>query len=66
MPAGVEYVPMIGNLTQATAENFVAVKRYQAKHLLGFNELDQLGADKMTPEQAIALWPQFMATGLRL
>ncbi|WP_052573848.1 glycosyl hydrolase [Haloferula sp. BvORR071] len=35
-------------------------------HLLGFNEPDRPDQAKMTTDEAIAAWPQLLATGLRL
>ncbi len=56
----VEFVPMYHDAGHVTQN----VSRY--KTLLGFNEPDAAGQANMTVEQAIALWPQLMATGLRL
>lgn len=38
----------------------------KTKHLLGFNEPDVRSQANMTVDQAISLWPQLQATGLRL
>ena len=35
-------------------------------HLLGFNEPDRPDQAKMTPDEAIAGWPELLGTGLRL
>ena len=59
-PNKVEFVPMYHDAGHVTQD----VSAYQI--LLGFNEPDQAGQANMTPEQAIALWPKLVATGLRL
>ncbi|WP_460367100.1 glycoside hydrolase family protein [Actinocorallia lasiicapitis] len=60
-PAGTEFVPMIwgrrdlGKIGQAKGGN-----------LLGFNEPDLGGEANLSPEEALDLWPQLVATGKRL
>jgi hypothetical protein len=64
-PAGVEFVPMIWG---AGAVNMATLNRAKAHGtvLLGFNEPDLAGQANMTVELALDLWPQLMATGMRL
>lgn len=62
---GVEYVPMIWGAKTVTPENLAAV-RGQGATLLGFNEPDLPEQSNMTVEQALDLWPQLQATGMRL
>ncbi|MFI9009790.1 sigma-70 family RNA polymerase sigma factor [Actinosynnema sp. NPDC053489] len=64
-PAGVEYVPMIWGAKAVTPGNLAAVKG-QGTALLGFNEPDLAEQSDMTVEQALDLWPQLQATGMRL
>ncbi|QQQ74962.1 sigma-70 family RNA polymerase sigma factor [Saccharothrix sp. 6-C] len=64
-PPGVEYVPMIWGAKTATPANLAAVKG-QGTTLLGFNEPDLGEQSNMTVEQALDLWPQLQATGMRL
>ncbi len=64
-PRKVQFVPMIwgaGNVTSATLRQ---VKR-EGHYLLGFNEPDNSGQSNMTVSQALALWPQLMATRMKL
>jgi RNA polymerase sigma factor (sigma-70 family) len=64
-PAGVQFVPMIWgakSVDQATLNR----ARSQGSTLLGFNEPDMAGQANMTVEQALDLWPQLQATGMRL
>jgi Glycosyl hydrolase catalytic core len=64
-PAGVEFVPMIwgaGSVTPAALDT----ARKQGKTLLGFNEPDFASQSNMSVQQALDLWPQLMATGMRL
>lgn len=64
-PAGVEFVPMIWGTKSVTADTLAQVKK-QGSQLLGFNEPDMAQQSNMTPAQALDLWPQLQATGLRL
>ena len=59
-PNSVEFVPMYHDAYHVTAD----VSAY--KTLLGFNEPDATGQANMTVDDAIALWPKLVATGLRL
>jgi hypothetical protein len=65
-----ETVPMIWGSTSATASVIDTLSAGKASgaytHLLGFNEPDHSSQANMTPEQAIALWPQLEKTGLKL
>jgi hypothetical protein len=64
-PAGVEFVPMIwgaGSVTPAALDT----ARKQGKALLGFNEPDFASQSNLPVQQALDLWPQLMATGMRL
>jgi hypothetical protein len=64
-PAGTEFVPMIwgpGNVTRDALDE----ARANGRVLLGFNEPDVVEQADMSVEQALDLWPQLMATGLRL
>jgi RNA polymerase sigma factor (sigma-70 family) len=64
-PAGVEYVPMIWGAKSVTADTLAQAKK-QGTELLGFNEPDMAAQANMTPQQALDLWPQLQATGMRL
>ena len=64
-PPGVEYVPMIWGAKTVTPANLAAVKG-QGTTLLGFNEPDLAEQSSMSVEQALDLWPQLQATGMRL
>ncbi|MEU4626176.1 glycosyl hydrolase [Actinoplanes sp. NPDC023801] len=65
MPADAEFVPMIWDENVVTAANLAKV-RTEGRTLLGFNEPDLAGQAGMTVEQALDLWPQLQATGMRL
>jgi hypothetical protein len=65
MPASAEFVPMIWDENVVTAANLAKV-RTEGSSLLGFNEPDLAGQAEMTVEQALDLWPQLQATGMRL
>ena len=64
-PAGVEFVPMIWGGAAVTSATLARVKT-QGHVLLGFNEPDFSSQSNLTVDQALALWPQLMATGMRL
>lgn len=64
-PAGTEFVPMIWGAASVTSAN-LAQAQQEGTELLGFNEPDLSGQANMTVEQALDLWPQLEATGLRL
>jgi hypothetical protein len=61
-----EFVPMIWDERYVTDETLAAVKAGGYSALLGFNEPDKKEQANMSVEEAIALWPRLMETGLRL
>jgi hypothetical protein len=65
MPAPAEFVPMIWDENVDTPANLAKVKT-EGRTLLGFNEPDMSGQADMTVDQALALWPDLQATGMRL
>ncbi|HEV2635217.1 MAG TPA: sigma-70 family RNA polymerase sigma factor [Actinocrinis sp.] len=66
-PAGVQFVPMIWGAASVTTGNLATAKQDSTSGaLLGFNEPDMSSQANMTPQQALALWPQLMSTGLEL
>jgi len=64
-PPGVSFVPMIWGGASVTTGTLNEVKA-EGDVLLGFNEPDQRGQANMSVQQALNLWPQLMATGMRL
>ena len=64
-PPGVRFVPLIWGAANVNAAALSQV-RGEGPDLLGFNEPDMSGQANMTPTQALSLWPQLMATGLKL
>ncbi len=64
-PAGTEFVPMIWGAAEVDPTD-LATAEQQGTELLAFNEPDQPGQTNMTVEQALDLWPQLEATGMRL
>ena len=56
---------MIWDENVVTPANLAKV-RTEGSTLLGFNEPDLAGQAEMTVEQALELWPQLQATGMRL
>ncbi|HEX2226270.1 MAG TPA: glycoside hydrolase family protein [Candidatus Binatia bacterium] len=64
-PDGVEFVPMIWDET-FVKPNELELAKESGSVLLGFNEPDGADQANMTVEEALNLWPQLMATGLRL
>ncbi len=64
-PAGVDFVPMIWGAGAVTAGNLANAKK-SGNTLLGFNEPDLAEQSNMTVDQALSLWPQLEATGMRL
>ncbi|WP_432984468.1 sigma-70 family RNA polymerase sigma factor [Dactylosporangium sp. CA-233914] len=62
--SGVEFVPMIWGGGNVSAD--LAKAKANGKVLLAFNEPDLKEQSNMTPQQALDLWPQLQATGLRL
>lgn len=65
VPDGVEFVPMIWG---ADSVNPTQLGQAQSlgSTLLGFNEPDMSGQANLSVSQALSLWPQLQATGLRL
>jgi Glycosyl hydrolase catalytic core len=64
-PRGVEFVPMIWNDTFVKPKELELAKE-SGSVLLGFNEPDGPDQANMTVEEALDLWPQLVAIGLRL
>jgi hypothetical protein len=64
-PRGVRFVPLIWGAVNVNAGTLSQV-RGEGPYLLGFNEPDMSAQANMTPAQALSLWPQLMATGLKL
>jgi RNA polymerase sigma factor (sigma-70 family) len=62
---GVSYVPMIWGAADVTSATLSQVKQ-EGSVLLGFNEPDLSSQSNMSVAQALALWPQLMATGMTL
>jgi Glycosyl hydrolase catalytic core len=67
VPKLTEYVPMILD-SEVVNKNpgMIAETRAYGRFLLGFNEPDQGDPDKVSVDTALGLWPQFIATGMRL
>ena len=65
LPDGVEFVPMVWNEKSVNTDD-LKTARVNGKALLGFNEPDVKNQANMTVEQALTLWPQLEATGMRL
>ena len=64
-PPGVEFVPMVWGAEDVTPAR-LAMAQALGTTLLGFNEPDRHDQANMSVEQALALWPQLVATGIRL
>ncbi len=67
IPAKVEFVPMVwgkggGTYTQLGKQ----LRKAGCRQMLGLNEPDQHDQSNVTVEEALALWPKLMETGLRL
>lgn len=62
---GAEFVPMIWGSANVNASTLATAKA-QGRVLLGFNEPDFFSQSNVTVAQALDLWPQLMATGMRL
>ncbi|HEX4311305.1 MAG TPA: glycosyl hydrolase [Acidobacteriaceae bacterium] len=60
-----EFVPMLWGTENIDAD-LQSARESGAKALLGFNEPDSESEGNVSVDQAIALWPKLMATGLRL
>jgi hypothetical protein len=61
----VPFVPMIWDESHVTAQELAEAKKHGSV-LLGFNEPDHTDQADMTVAQALELWPELMATGMRL
>ncbi|GAA3385045.1 glycoside hydrolase family protein [Cryptosporangium minutisporangium] len=64
-PPGVAFTPMIWGADSVNAATLDAV-RQRGDTLLGFNEPDFASQSNLSVDRALALWPQLMATGMRL
>jgi hypothetical protein len=64
-PTGVSFVPMIWGPGSVTAASLSQAQQH-GHVLLGFNEPDLSSQSNMTVASALNLWPQLMATGMRL
>ncbi len=62
-PPSVEFVPMISGINRMAE---IDKAKSLGTTLLGFNEPDSTKQAQMTPQQALDLWPQLMATNMRL
>lgn len=60
-----KFVPMIWGAASVTATELASAKK-SGTTLLAFNEPDFASQSNMSVEDALALWPQLQATGLRL
>lgn len=67
--AKVDFIPMIwgywGN-SAGIARDGAAAKAAGIRELLGFNEPDEKSQSNLSVEEALAVWPELMQTGLRL
>jgi hypothetical protein len=68
MPKSMEFVPMIlkGNQMLSKDPGIIGEAKSYGRTLLGFNEPDKKDQADMGVEEALQLWPQLMATGMRL
>jgi RNA polymerase sigma factor (sigma-70 family) len=64
-PPGVSFVPLIWGAANVNAGTLREV-RGEGRYLLSFNEPDMSSQANMSPGQALGLWPQLEATGMRL
>jgi Glycosyl hydrolase catalytic core len=65
VPAGVRFVPMIWGAKAVTRQNLAAVTKY-GPDLLTFNEPEFGSQANLKVGEALDLWPQLEATGMRL
>ena len=63
--SGIEFVPMIWDKSRVTTAALAMAKK-SGRTLLAFNEPDASNQANMTVAEALALWPQLQATGMRL
>jgi hypothetical protein len=61
----IPFVPMIWDETHVNAQELAEVQKHGSV-LLGFNEPDHTDQADMTVQQALDLWPQLVATNMRL
>ncbi|MEM8944449.1 MAG: glycoside hydrolase family protein [Planctomycetota bacterium] len=71
LPDGIEFTPMIWGKYNARRPATLqllkdAANRGEVRHLLGFNEPDQLEQSNMSVQEVLSLWPNLMETGLPL
>ncbi|MEI6077989.1 MAG: glycosyl hydrolase [Verrucomicrobiota bacterium] len=66
IPARVEFVPMVWGKGGDYVKLGKQLRKAGYKQLLGLNEPDQHDQSNVTVEEALALWPKLMETGLRL
>lgn len=67
-PEAAEFIPMIWGAANVNSTELAAAAAV-SDTLLGFNEPDNsvaAGGTEVTPSEALALWPQLEATGMRL
>ncbi len=64
--AELEFVPMVKGRQHVNPETLARIKASGAKVLLGFNEPERADQGNLSVADALALWPQLEATGLRL
>ncbi|WP_329103599.1 glycosyl hydrolase [Micromonospora sp. NBC_01699] len=64
-PSGVNFVPMIWGAKSVNPGELAKAKA-AGPYLLGFNEPDMAEQSNMSPEAALDLWPQLVATGATL
>lgn len=67
-PENAEFIPMIWGAANVNSTELAAAAAV-SDTLLGFNEPDNsvaAGGSEVTPSEALALWPQLEATGMRL
>ena len=64
---GVGFVPMVWGSAGVTSSALAQARQATSCGcMLAFNEPDNPGQSDMSPDQALALWPQLQATGLEL
>ena len=64
--AGLEFVPMVKGRQHVNPDTLGKIKASGAKVMLGFNEPERADQGNLSVADALALWPQLEATGLRL
>lgn len=63
---GVEFVPMVKGKWDVNPGTLNAIKSSGAKVLLTFNEPERANQGNVTVAEALNVWPQLVATGLKL